>query len=213
MAAFNIGSQTIHSGLGLRVVDRTADGDTVIPNQATALQMSWAGTLYIIIDEKSMVGPSTLARVDQQLQLIFPTHRDQPFGGQSVLFVGDFGQLPPVGEPALFSSRPSLNQEHIWGMALYPSFTESITLDVVMRQNSSDTSAVQFRDLLAQLRNCDPQPQDYELLSARFWSQLTPTERSSFDAAIYLCPMCESVTAVNIETLHHSRCPVLMIPA
>ena len=51
----------------------------------------------IIIDEISMVSNDLLFHVHLRLTEIFGSVNDQPFAGVSVIAVGDFFQLPPLG--------------------------------------------------------------------------------------------------------------------
>lgn len=55
----------------------------------------------IIIDEISMVGSDILLTVHRRLCDIFGN--EEPFGGVSVLAVGDLLQLPPVAQKPVFS--------------------------------------------------------------------------------------------------------------
>lgn len=56
----------------------------------------------LIIDEMSMIGASLFGAVDRRCRQIWPKFNGEVFGGRSVLLVGDFGQIPPVGDRALF---------------------------------------------------------------------------------------------------------------
>ena len=47
----------------------------------------------IVVDEASSMDPTTFAIIDSRLQQIFNC-TDKPFGGKSVILVGDFNQLP-----------------------------------------------------------------------------------------------------------------------
>ena len=61
-------------------------------------------TLYVI-DEISMVGTSTFGKICSALKKIKQSTDD--WGGVSILAVGDFFQLPPVGQYQVF--KRSLN--------------------------------------------------------------------------------------------------------
>ena len=56
--------------------------------------------MLVIIDEVSMVGSNMLLEIHKRLQQIKGVADD---GGVSILAVGDLYQLPPVGQPLLFS--------------------------------------------------------------------------------------------------------------
>ena len=75
------------------------------------MQQSLAGMHYLVIDEMSMVGRKIFGQIDKCLRQVFPHHADQLFGGCSCLLFGDFGQLPPVMEPPLYTtvSRTALS--------------------------------------------------------------------------------------------------------
>ena len=68
------------------------------------------------------------------------------FGGMSVILMGDFGQLPPVGDrPMYVSGNGSVVSDH--GHSLYLMFESLIILDQVMQQASDDPEAIAFRAL------------------------------------------------------------------
>ena len=63
----------------------------------------------IIIDEISMVGADMLYRIHMRLTEIFETPVTVPFGGISIILVGDLLQLPPVRGTCVFST-PEMSQ-------------------------------------------------------------------------------------------------------
>ena len=73
----------------------------------------------IVIDEKSMVGSTMLYSIDQRLRQIFPENANVPFGGVSIILVGDFRQLAPVGDAPLYTSPMPDNFEQQAGLAMY----------------------------------------------------------------------------------------------
>lgn len=85
---FLIGGSTIHSNLALPV--RTNNKTDLTGNSLARLQ-------YIIVDEMSMLGQRTMEWVDRRLRQA-SGYKDTPFGGHSVILIGDFAQLPPVGD-------------------------------------------------------------------------------------------------------------------
>lgn len=48
-----------------------------------------------------MVGRSQVGHMDCRLRQIYPHNSDKIFGGVSVIFFGDFGQLPSIGDSAI----------------------------------------------------------------------------------------------------------------
>ena len=57
----------------------------------------------LIIDEKSFVGGRMLDNIDCRLRQI-KDRRREPFGGVSVILLGDFKQLSPVSDVPLYKS-------------------------------------------------------------------------------------------------------------
>jgi hypothetical protein len=64
------------------------------------LRDKFRGVHLLIIDEISMVDVQLLEIVDQRLRQALSN--DDPFGGISILAMGDFMQLPPVGSTPLY---------------------------------------------------------------------------------------------------------------
>lgn len=77
----DVQTMTIHAALGLSVTEKE-DGTTSVARKGTA---KLRGVDLLVVDEASMVG----VEIYQEIM----RHRDS-----AVLFVGDPGQLPPVGE-------------------------------------------------------------------------------------------------------------------
>lgn len=98
-ASFGISGSTVHSLLKLPV---NRPLDSLRPAQAQSIQARLARTKYLIIDEKSMVSLKTLAHIDFRLQEAFANR--ERFGGLSIILFGDFWQLPPVKDKAMYHS-------------------------------------------------------------------------------------------------------------
>lgn len=95
IAAFAVHGFTLHSTLLLPVRQQTMKD---LQGSALArLQQRFLPIRYVLIEECSMLGGKTLCFVDRRLRQA-SGHLDKPFGGLSLILVGDFGQLPPVGD-------------------------------------------------------------------------------------------------------------------
>ena len=132
VAAFNIRGATIHSTLSIPVSSSNFDIDG---KRLKNLQEKLHDVIYIIIDEKSMVGRRMLSLIDIRLHAAFPEHKNQPFGGRSVILIGDFGQLPPVIDVPMYAqglARDPLSNDGIVG---YSQFREVYRLGIVQRQS------------------------------------------------------------------------------
>ena len=105
-AAFNVDGKTLHSLLQIPIAKkaneemRELDGDPLM-----RLQMNLQGTRIIVIDEMSMISPGFLYKVNRRLQQAFPEHKTKPFGGCTIILMGDFAQLPPVMAPPLYQVK------------------------------------------------------------------------------------------------------------
>jgi len=108
---------------------------------------------YIVIDKKSMVSLKLLAYIDRRLKQIRPNAAKKPFGGLNIILFGDFFQLPPVIEKALYSGAPCSNEYVRTGRKLYLPFNGTVELDVIMQQQGQLADQVAFREPLDGLQN------------------------------------------------------------
>ena len=58
-----------------------------------------------------MLGQNMMVWVDNRLRQA-TTHLDIPFGGISVILIGDFAQVPPVGDCPLFAPEGAGSHVH-----------------------------------------------------------------------------------------------------
>ena len=105
VAVFNINGTTIHSTLSIPIINNNKNLD-INGERLKLLQDRLQNVRYIIIDEKSMVGRRMLGLIDMRLRKAFPEHNNEPFGGRSVIMLGDFGQLPPVLDLSIYADTP-----------------------------------------------------------------------------------------------------------
>ena len=71
-----------------------------------------------------------IAWVDKRLHQA-TTHLDIPFGGISVILIGNFAQIPPVGDRPLFSQGVGSH-----GYTMYNLFTKVVILDQIIRRSA-----------------------------------------------------------------------------
>lgn len=98
VAARNILGITLHAALLLN--QRSKKGSQV--KMKRDLMAMWAGVDYLFIDEISMVGAQLL--VDISDALADAKGNTLPFGGITIIFAGDFCQLPPVSQARLYQN-------------------------------------------------------------------------------------------------------------
>ena len=91
-------------------------------NKLKQLQERLKDVTYFIIDEKSMVGRRMLRLIDTRLRQAFPNHKNEPFGGRSIIMFGDFGQLSPVLDLPMYTTNVSHDIISKDGIASYKYF-------------------------------------------------------------------------------------------
>ena len=194
------GAETIHSIFKLG--RRLESGD-----QMDALTASLADARLLIIDEISMVGSEQAYEVSHRLELVARTlwrrhHRgsrdcsaqgrldSEPedfggFGGLGVLLVGDFGQIPPIGDSSLIAPGRGQSQTAAAGQRLFAEFREVVRLRRVYRQKG----ASEFKDSTLRLRDAAMTVEDHALWASHDLSNLNmdPTLRNILeDEALWL---------------------------
>jgi ATP-dependent DNA helicase PIF1 len=169
---------------------------------------------FLIIDEKSMIGLGTLHRIDQRLRQIFPTRQDEWFGGVNVLLCGDFFQLPQVLERALYQTvMPSASLEHYQGKKAYESFTATIVLTQVMRQQGEDEESRRFRQALNELREDNVTEQSWRLFLTRTKTAVGVAVTEQFADAVRIYNTNSLVNDFNHATLRDLNKAVISIEA
>ena len=136
-AAFNIAGKTLHSLLKLpRNLKPPYQG---LGNALDDVRAALSNAEILIIDEISMVSKELFAYVHWRFQQIKGNRR--PFGGMSVLAVGDFYQLPPLGK-----AKPlCVGEDDV--LDLWQDF-KMVNLTEIMRQKDDLT----FAELLNRIR-------------------------------------------------------------
>ena len=116
------------------------------------LQLRFSGKQYLITDEMSMLGQRTLAWFDKRLRQATGKLND-PLRGISVMFLGDFAQLLPVGDKPIYASPSQssyLLTQH--GYSIYGLFQTVVMLSENIRQAGNNPEAEEFRVILLRLR-------------------------------------------------------------
>ena len=106
------------------------------------------------------------------------------FGGLNILFCGDFGQLAPVGDRALYNDEGPTA-----GRLAYRAFNRTIVLKEIMRQKGQSERARLFRRTLNQIRDGPIDKIGYDFLASRSRPNLSQEEWTSFRDAIRLYPL------------------------
>lgn len=110
----------------------------------------------VIIDEISMVGNAKLEFINNRLQLL--TGLKRPFGGISVIAVGDFFQLKPIMDGWIFQDLKQNAQA--LACNLWKENFSLFELDEVMRQKDD----LAFAQLLNRLRHNQMTNEDIDVI-------------------------------------------------
>ena len=164
VAAFNMGNgaETINSvfRLGQKLTD-------AVVSELEKFKL-------IILDEISMVGSAQFYEVSNRMEEVARTawrrqherSKSPPpepasfggFGGCAVLLVGDFGQLPPIGDPSLIAPAKGQSREAAAGQRIFKTFQEVVRLRRIYRQRGRSA----FKDSKLRLRDVALTLEDYE---------------------------------------------------
>lgn len=208
IAAFNIAGCTLHSLFHIGV-GPSASG--LSSERLQALQNEFKNVRYLIVDEISMVGCTLMAKIDESLRLIFPKCAHLPFGGCSVILVGDPAQLPPVGDATLFGDGICNSPTATRGRAAFKSIDLSIVLESVMRQVGEDQAT--FRGLLLRLRSGQIAHEDLLTLNRRAMPLLPLPEHHAFEGSLRLFARNDDLDRFNFEMLQRLDRPVAVVKA
>ncbi len=187
IAALTIRGKTVHS-LCRFPPAWIVDKDIRVVEKSQAILKK---TKVLVIDEISMVNANLLDAVDQFLRL--NRGDSAPFGGVSVVMVGDLFQLPPVVTSStrhLFQAEytsPKFFAAH----AIATSPFEAFELTKAFRQVDQD-----FVDLLGQVRRGSNLDEAVSRLNSAALRSGEPPE-----GAVWLCPRNADVERVNASRL------------
>ena len=112
-----------------------------------------------------MVGSNMLLEIHKRLQQLKSVTADVTlnFGGVSILAVGDSYQLPPVGQPLLFSVVSDSYAQLYKSGSLWVDKFEMLKLSEIMRQRSDSA----FAELLCRVRTATCTSEDIDILKSR----------------------------------------------
>ena len=167
IAACNVDGNTLHSEIGMPVGNFGKTIPKLSDKKRSGLRNKLSELHLLIVDEISMVSNKMLLYIHQRLVEIFGCSIDTPFAGLSILFSGDFFQLPPICAYPIYSPYALSSWEnliHKWKLF------KLAELDIVMRQRG-DTS---FIELLNKVRIADLDNECEKLLLSRFISKEDP---------------------------------------
>lgn len=178
VAAINAGGATIHSFFQLPpqlfLPTQQARNQLFSEMQMRKQKIRVIQNLeLLVIDEISMVRADLLDAIDAVLRHY--RHRNMPFGGVQVLFIGDLFQLSPVARMQewdmlrAYYEGPYFFQARVF-REMHPVYIE---LNHVFRQSN-----MQFVDVLNEVRNNCLSPASRDLLNSRYQPSYEQTEEN-----------------------------------
>ena len=215
-AATQIDGSTLHSLLSL--ISNFAKGKDipdVSPGAVRDFEEKFRDTELLIIDEKSMVSLELLSQINARLMQFKVTRQDDkgetmPFGGISIILMGDFSQLPPVKDKPLYIDPGKKNFQHLKGSHLYKLFDKAIVLKQIMRQQGDEE--MEFRNVLTNLSSGNFTEKDWRWLQLRDLKQMTQVEQESFfQQGIKLCALNRDAIGYNILKIRGLGKPIALI--
>ena len=156
---------------------------------------------YILIDEMSFIGPKMLTQIDACLHQALPLQSTIPFGGCSIILLGDFRQLPFVKYIPMYAGSSV-------GTALWHTFDTFIMLEKNFRQAGNSSSQTTFQQFLLNLRNATTIVEYWALLMTRTTSCLSFVENSSFEQSIHFHPTNSSIALHNKHMMKQLNMPI-----
>ena len=162
----------------------------------------------LVIDEKSFLGCRMLQMIDDRLKQIKCDKR--PFGGVSVILVGDFKQLAPVNDIALFRrDNPTMAGFQTEGRKVYQqNFKHCIFLTENQRQNS-DTD---MKNVLETFVGGAFHEEQWNILSRRNLHKLPNEEKEMFKSqAVKLCSIKRNFRDYNVQKVRELNQPIVLI--
>lgn len=137
------GASTLHSWSGIRLA-RGSKADivrSVVEN--TYSRKNWRSVQLLIIDEVSMMSQKIFEIIEEIARICRGSR--MPFGGIQVIFVGDFYQLPPVGDGIDPTTSNFCFESPIWPTVFKPE--EHVSLATIHRQTDQ-----KYIDILLKIR-------------------------------------------------------------
>jgi len=157
-AAFNIKGNTLHSAFKIPA-NRGFQYCTLDRDRLNTIRAHLGKLKVIFIDEISMVGSGMFNFLNLRLQQIMGSQI--PFGGVSLITVGDFFQLKPVFDKWIFET--SKDNYSALAANIWQDHFQMFELTEIMRQKDDK----QFAELLNRLREGNHTEHDIKVLKTR----------------------------------------------
>jgi hypothetical protein len=145
------GGRTAHSRFQIPI--NVTDSSTCGIKQGSQLANLMARTDLIIWDEAPMTHRNCFEAVDRSLRDILrfsdPQSEEKPFGGKTIVLVGDFRQILPIVSKGRREEiiEASINRSSLWKYCTIFTLTKNMRLE----QNSDDNEAKEFAEWILKI--------------------------------------------------------------
>jgi len=193
VAAINIHGQTIHSFFKFKL-DVTPDSILTM-HVSKSKRKLYESLDTLVIDEISMVRADMLDCINAFLQR-FGKHKDIPFGGVQMIFIGDLYQLPPV----VTRYEEDLFKEHYQSPYFFDAKSyQYLKLHIIELKKIYRQKEEYFIKLLSKIRNKSATEEQLRYLNSRFIPGFQPSNK---DFYVYLTTTNVSANSINQEKLN-----------
>lgn len=114
---------------------------------------------FVIIDEMSMLSSQKHHQIESRLSQLRPNSAED-YGGLCIYFIGDFKQLPPVLEEAVYDSNPK-GLDAVHRIELFNKIEKVVQLTTIHRQQGNK----KFAKALEKIATTKINMKDYSWLS------------------------------------------------
>ena len=212
-AAFLVKGNTMHTLLRLPINNSKNELKELSGKSLRDLQENFENVEIIVIDEKSMIGQYYFYMIDARCRQAKPENAKLPFGGISVILMGDFAQLPPIRDSPLYmelEEKNAKNPQITSGYFLFKKlFSENtIIFDKIMRQGEDQK---EFKGILDRIASGDFTRDDWDYLRKRDLNgpEFTPEQRKEIRAkSIKVCALNKDTRRYNIQRIKDLGTPV-----
>ena len=111
IAAMSLNGSTIDYLVDKRYGNQDDKNPYKLQNRLDNIKKRLGKATMLVIDEISMMGCIKFVELDSLLRKL--KTNDKPFGGLDILLVGDFAQLPPVGDTSIISALVQSTYEYV----------------------------------------------------------------------------------------------------
>ena len=161
IAATHVGGMTLHSWSGIGIAEHLsrADVDRISSREHVARRIAKAKVL--IIEEISMLSATTFEMADKICREVRRVNK--PFGGLTVILVGDFFQLPPVSRSSNRLGTGGRDIEFAYASPIWRDLN-LITCYLTEQYRQDD---IDFLEVLSAIRSGDVEEMHHGRLMAR----------------------------------------------